>query len=130
MKTTVAREISTLLQASANCAKRGNVDWQEKHEERLGRLLRNYAPSGSGIDNGTRLCRDRSTPECLVFVTSFHHMDDNGMYDEWTDHTVTISASLAFGLETKISGSNRNDILEYLHEVFRQAMNAEIDSAF
>ena len=45
-------------------------------------------------------------------------MDEHGSYDEWTDHTVIVTASLIHGLNIKITGRNRNDIKEYLRDVF------------
>ena len=59
-----------------------------------------------------------STPDKLVFYTSFHHMNDNGFYDGWTEHTVTVRPSLQFGFNMKISGQNRNEIKYHLHDVF------------
>ena len=56
-------------------------------------------------------------------------MNDAGSYDGWTDHVITVRPSLAFGFELKISGPNRNDIKEYIHDTFDTALSAEIDDA-
>lgn len=127
MKSTVAREIALLLSARQNCINSGNTAWLGNHTSRLTSLVRNHMPSGSGIDSGTTLDIDASTPDKLVFHTSFHHMDEHGSYDGWTEHAITVRPSLAFGLTLTIGGRNRNDIKEYLSETFTDALRAEID---
>lgn len=82
------------------------------------RSIMKSAPSGAGIDAGTQLNTEMSTSEKLVFNTSFHHMNDAGCYDGWTEHTVIVRASLTEGIELRVQGRNRNDVKDYLHAVF------------
>ncbi len=119
-----AQQISSLLAAIANCKKHGNTEWLARHTERLARQLE-HMPNGNGFDSGTQLDTVRSTPERLVFTTAFHHMDENGCYDGWTDHTVTVRASLLCGLQLTIWGRDRNGIKDYIHEAFVQALCAD-----
>lgn len=84
-------------------------------------------PSGSGIDCGTRLDIAASTPEKLVFKTAYHHMNSGGFYDGWTQHRIIVKPSLGFGLRISISGPDRNDVKDYLHECFDQALRAEVE---
>jgi hypothetical protein len=49
-------------------------------------------------------------------------MTEGGMYDGWTEHTVVVTPSLAFGINIRITGRNRNDIKDYLHDVFHEAL--------
>jgi hypothetical protein len=112
------QDIASKLGAMENCRKSGNDTWLMQHEQDIIRIVENKMPSGSGFDNGTGLNWDKSTPEKLVFETSFHHMNENGMYDGWTAHTVTVTPSLQFGFNLKISGKNRNNIKEYIVESF------------
>lgn len=86
-------------------------------------------PSGSGIDSGTKLDYGRSTPDKLVFTMSFHHMNDSGMYDGWTDHSITVKPSLVYGIEIGISGRNRNDIKDYLGDTYHAALTYVVDDA-
>ena len=84
------REIASIVQANNNCEKAGNGEWFDKHHERLAKLI-DLLPSGSGIDCGTRIEIDICRPEKLVFTLGFHHMNDGGMYDGWTDHILTVT---------------------------------------
>lgn len=122
---TLAQHIAGLLAAIENCKERGNTEWLAKHSERLQTLMREFMPSGSGIDNGTHLL-DAAKPERILFRVSFHHMDDSGGYDGWTDHTVSARPSFVHGIELRISGRDRNQIKEYLAEVFNTALQARI----
>lgn len=123
---TLANRLANLIQAIENCANSGNVEWQEKHTENAKKLVREHLPTGSGFDVGTKLRLDRSSAELLVFETQFHHMNDGGMYDGWTYHFVRVRASLIFGLDITISGRNRNDIKDLIHQEFDAALSADI----
>lgn len=120
------RRLSNLISARANCIKAGNLDWAEKHEAAI-RAIEEALPYGSGFDSGTTISLIHSDPEKLVFYTAFHHMNENGMYDGWTDHTVTVKPSLMYGYRVGISGKNRNDIKVYIAEVFSDALEEEIE---
>lgn len=117
--------IASTLQAKQNCDASGNHVWKARHDARLARLVREYMPSGSGIDCGTKLDKD-SRPDRLIFNTEFHHMNDGGFYDGWTQHRVTVTPSFVYGVELKISGRNRNDIKDYLGEIFAANLSAVI----
>ena len=67
-----------------------------------------HLPSGSGFDKGTALLLDKSKPDKLVFQTGFHHMNEQGYYERWTDHTVTVTPSFIFGMNISVSGSDYN----------------------
>jgi len=96
-------------------------------------------PSGAGIDCGTELDEDLSTVERLVFRFSYHHMNDNGYYDGWTDHTCDCTASLAYGLNVEIrtEGTNPKAVeinadddggtIDYLHDTFEQALSTQLE---
>lgn len=120
------RELASLVRARLNCEEAGNKEWFEKHEARIKELVENYMPSGSGFDCGTQLDLDESTPEKLVFYTDFHHMNEAGYYDGWTEHRITVRPSLAFGFTLTISGKNRNEIKDYIHQAFDCALDEEV----
>ncbi len=115
---TICKLIAHRLAAYHNCQAKGNTEWEAKHMQAIEDCMKRTAPSGSGIDCGTKL-DDSSTPDKLVFTLSYHHMDEHGSYAGWTDHTVIVTPSLAFGFNLKITGRDRNQIKEYLHEVYQ-----------
>lgn len=80
-------------------------------------------PSGSGLDNGTGIDVDASRPDKIVLLTAFHHMNEDGMYDGWTEHKITVKPSFVFGLDIAISGRDRNEIKEYLAQAFDHALS-------
>ena len=122
----IYRTIAARVLARQNCFIRDDpLDWFTKHGEYIDALVKRYAPSGSGFDAGTRLDWDATTPERLVFVTSFHHLTEHGYYDGWTEHRVTIRPSLALAYHMTISGRDRNEIKDYIGECF----SAFLDSA-
>lgn len=87
--------------------------------------LRQLLPSGAGLDSGTSIDAT-STIDRIVLNTSFHHMNDAGYYDGWTDHKIIIKPEFD-GLQISIGGRNRNQIKEYLHETFCHALAQLID---
>ena len=118
--------IATAIQARLNCRGNGNHEWFDRWTEKLA----NYElllPSGSGFNSGSSLDLGRSNGEKIIITTSFHHMNDGGYYDGWTDHTITIKPSLSFGFTLSISGRNRNGIKEYIAEMFNELLNQEVE---
>lgn len=121
------KELARLIDARLRCEQQANTEWFEKHTETIQQLVKAHMPSGSGLDCGTKLDLDASKPQKLVFHAPFHHMNEGGMYDGWTDHTYTVTPCLMFGLKIKISGRDRNQIKEMLHEEFNCALSTDIE---
>lgn len=96
-------------------------DAAEERQKRIEAAL----PSGSGFDVGTRIIK--ADDSVIVFETEFHHMDENGLYDGWTNHMVVVKASLIFGIDIKVSGRNRNEIKSYITETFNNYLVEEFD---
>jgi len=108
-KRIVYREIAQRLQAMANCVRSDNDVWYGKHRDAIEKIISEFMPSGSGIDSGTSLI-------------------SNGYYDGWTQHTVIVRPSLSSGIEVTITGRNRNEIKDYLADIYKTALLAEFDS--
>lgn len=122
-------EIAGAINARENCVSdddvsRHNTVWFERHSKRLELIEENCLPSGSGIDNGCSIDLVRSKPDRLVIETSFHHMNDGGYYDGWTEHEVIVTPSLQFGLNLRITGRDKRDIKNYLYDVFYESLQA------
>lgn len=127
-KRTLAEEIATLADARRNCATMVpyNQEWFDKHDDALNDIARNVLPSGAGIDRGTIIDKEKSTFTKIVLYASFHHMNEAGYYDGWTDHTIVVVPTF-LGLSVTVKGRNRNDIKELLEEVYQQALEAEYE---
>jgi hypothetical protein len=123
------QRLASLVIQHRNCIKTDNTEWKDRSEDEILKLVKRYMPSGSGFDCGTKIFLSQEAPatDRLVFETSFHHMNENGFYDGWTEHTVTVHPSLAFKIEIKISGRNRNEIKDLIHESFDCALRTEIE---
>lgn len=99
----------------------------ENVREEVEGKVHSYLPRGSGFDVGTKLDWDRSNKNRLVFTTEFHHMNDVGMYDGWTAHDVFVNPDLCFDFTLRVTGRNRNDIKDLIHEQFNHALLTDID---
>lgn len=119
-------KLASLVVAIQNCEKSGNAEWKERHTEKLEALVKEHMPSGSGFDAGTRLDVLESSSNRLVFVTSYHHMNEAGMYDGWTDHAVIVKANLAFGFRLIVGGRDRKGFKDYCADVFHTALQTDI----
>jgi hypothetical protein len=125
-------EIANLIVAYKNSVASGNAEWRDRHMNAIEEIAREKLPSGSGIDGGTKIDVKASNvgtvhkgPEKIVLTAGYHHMDENGFYSGWTNHTITVSPSFD-GLDIKISGPNKNDVKEYLGEVYYEALTQTV----
>jgi hypothetical protein len=126
MTNTVASRLASCIQARLNCIQSGNDTWRDRWETLIGRIADDYLPSGSGIDRGTSVDLDRSTGSELVLLADYHHMDEGGCYDGWTEHEVTVEPTFD-GFSVDVAGRNRDDIRDYLSDTFYCAMAQTID---
>ena len=118
MKTTInLSRLAGTLQAYHNCIASGKEDWEIKHKERIEAMFE-ALPHGSGIDSGVKFDWARSNGNKLVFSFGFHHMDDQGYYDGWTNHVLTVTPEFQSGYKMRISGPNRRQIKDYLFNLF------------
>lgn len=122
----VYQRIAQIADAYHRSVERGNQEWADKHEETLGKLADDYLPHGPGFDAGTAIDLAKSSVKKVVLTTSYHHMDENGFYAGWTDHTVTVLPNLAFEFDLRISGRDRNGWKDYAYEVFYNDLTAEL----
>lgn len=123
----IARQIShrqRLLNSDEDTSK-GLSDCEDKLDD-----LADLLPSGSGIDDGTRIDLEKSRPDMVILNSSYHVMID-GMYSYWRDYTVTIFPSLCFPFMLDIDldePENTDDIQDYLYQTYEQALTEEVES--
>lgn len=90
-----------------------------EREERIGAAL----PRGSGIDAGTTI--ESVSDKQIRMTAGYHHMNEGGYYDGWTEHSILVRPSLMHGMTVTVSGPNRNGIVDYLQQVYYECMNQE-----
>jgi hypothetical protein len=126
MKNPLYKQIAGRINAYNNCIKINNKEWEEKHLE----ILESYndnLPSGSGFDSGSKISIEDSTDNKIVIYTSYHFMNENGFYDGWEDYKIIVTPSLQFDFDLKIIGKNRNEIKDYMYEVFADCLHEAVE---
>lgn len=123
-KQTLIQAINTAACARENCKRSANVEWLERWTDRLAEIERNNLPSGSGFDSGTRI--ENVTSARVTFSTAFHHMNESGFYDGWTEHNVIVTPMFD-GIDIRVTGRDRNDIKDYIAQVFHETLTAEYE---
>ena len=120
-------ELAGMLEARRNCAQSTDKsEWFNRHSDTIEALVKQHLPHGSGFDSGTKINLGTSHADKLVFETAFHHMNDGGYYDGWTEHTVTVTPALRGDFHLRISGRNRNDIKEMMYQDFDYALHIDV----
>jgi len=97
----------------------------EYNDSEIEPFSRRWLPSGSGFDSGSQIDVGRSRSDKLVLTTSFHHMNDAGYYDGWTNHEVIVKPDWD-GISLRVTGKNWRDIKEYIYDCFHCALNEEV----
>ena len=126
----VYQVIAKALQARINCERSGNTVWHPIHSDKILQMVNDHLPRGSGFDSGTQFNFIRSTPEKLVFETSFHHMDEGGSYCGWSEHQVIVTPSLVFDFDVRVTGRNVRNIKEYISETFNSALDELLEGEY
>ena len=93
-------------------------------QDRAERILA-CLPRGSGIDAGTTMVS--VSDKQIVLTAGYHHMNEGGYYDGWTEHTIRVRPSLMLGMTVTVSGPNRNQIKDYLQELYHRVMDSDFE---
>ena len=89
-------------------------------------------PAGNGVDLGTRIDLTLSDETVLVFHAKFHHLDQDGMPGEWSEHTIVVEppSSLANEIDVKVFGctnyADQEDINFLMYSLFYDALTTKI----
>ena len=102
-------------------------DWADNREKLLSYIEKNLLPSGSGIDCGTQIIRKARKSSAFGMTMSFHHMNEGGYYDGWTEHAIVVVPDLQFDFTLAIGGRDRNQIKDYLGDVYDACLREEVD---
>lgn len=121
----IARKLNQIENLRSNPLLRESVYSPDVELLELEQWVRKNGPSGSGIDDGTRL--ENSSSNRIALKTSFHHMNENGFYDGWTNHILIVKPDLALGFDLHITGQDRNQIKDYLGDVYTTWLNEEVE---
>lgn len=113
----LASTLVAACEALRDCQATPNHPWTSRWASLLDSIEANLLPSGSGFDNGTKIDREATNARRISLTFDFHHMDENGFYDGWTSHNVTIYPTFGH-LEVIVSGRNKSQIRDYAAEVF------------
>ena len=123
MKKKIYQVIAGKVSARLNCIATGNTEWEDKHTSAIYQLALNYLPQGSGFDNGVNIDLEKSTGEKLYLTTSYHFMNEHGYYDGWEDYKIIVTPSLQHDYYIRIVGKNRDDIKDYIDQLFSLALD-------
>lgn len=120
---TLVQHIASSIDAYKLCCEKPDAypEWKARHLATAKAAVA-CLPSGSGIDQGPTLDIDASNAEKICLDLSYHHMDEHGGYDGWTDHTVTVRPSLIHTVKLTISGRDRNATKDYLYDAYQTAL--------
>ena len=133
MEKKVYQEIAGRIKAMENCEESGNLIWREKHKDVITHIQDNYLPSGSGIDSGCVIdpinAAGNYSYETLTICSSFHTMNENGMYGRWIEFRIIVKPSLQFGFTLRIAGNFGKDqyLKDYLLDVFNSYLDKTIN---
>ena len=94
-------------------------------ETELTNIERNILLYDSGFGAGCKI-QDNSRPDRIVISCNYHHMDEHGYYDGWSEHTAVVKPCLQFGFYVRVTGRNRNMIKEYISDTFHELLEMEV----
>lgn len=122
----VIQLIDTAFGAMKNCQDTGNHEWESYWRDVIRTIEKEWLPSGSGFDSGTTFDGELKDG-ALSFVTAFHHMNEVGMYNGWTNHHVTVRPTFTRDLDIYVHGRNRNGIKDFIAEQFHHALTEKVE---
>lgn len=88
-------------------------------------MLQKLLPIGNGIEKECVILL-KSTEKRIVIDTTYRHQI-NPLEIRWTDHQIVITPSFEGEINIRVTGKNVDNIKEYLHEVFREALMKEYE---
>jgi len=122
------------------------LNWQptknsEYEDQRAWQLnaLEHMLPSGSGIDNGSIIDREKFSDNQFTITANYHHMDENGFYAGWYGFSIKVTTSLQWGikLDIKLTYNDtdesktwiKDNYFDYLVETYDYILKSEISDS-
>lgn len=122
------KTLISLIAKNCEWLKTVNENYLNLCESRIDKL-ESLLPSGSVIDCGCKIDREKSGLKKVIINLSFHHMNNGGYYDGWTEHKIIITPNLSEYPDIKITGRNKDQIKEYLCDIFSDCLFAEVEES-
>jgi hypothetical protein len=110
-------KLISLIAQTCDWHKVVNDEYMGECEDRIYKLEQ-LLPSGSGIDAGCKIDVEKSSSNKVVINFSWHHLDENGYYDGWTDHKLIVKPKLSGDFDLTITGRDKGYIKDYLYDLF------------
>ena len=100
-------------------------NWAKRAKELS--LLQELLPNGNGIrgQEGLAEILPESTKKRIVIYTTYWHPNDSYETSRWTAHQVIITPSFEREINIRITGKNKDNVKDYLHDIFREALMKE-----
>ena len=121
---TLVGHIACAVNSMARCNSNGNA-YADKWESLLAHIEKDILPRGSGFDCGCRIERSPRNPAYVQIAFSFHHMDESGRYDGWTEHTATFKPDFETGFSLHLSGKDHNSAKEYFSDILSELLSRD-----
>ena len=108
-----------------------NEEYQKQLEDKLD-ILTNYLPSGSGFDDGSVVDVNKSNNNKIIIHSAYHHLDNNGFYDGWSNFSIIIKPDLMFGFTLTLIGNTTIrkyfdcDFRNYVIDIFSDTLHKKI----
>lgn len=141
---TLACRIAYIAEALDIAERNRNHPWIEKWEAEL-EQLENMLPHGSGLDGVVEIDRSATSSDKITIVFDYHHMDEFGGYQGWSEWRLVVSADL-LGLtydlecvedceyrtsdgdeEWTYTASEDDSLMDYFVETFDIALQREVE---
>lgn len=119
---TMAEAFVSCKMARDNCVTSGNTEWEVRWRARLDKLV-DHVPTWSGMP--LRLSGIEIKQDAIRYEVSYHHMNQTGHYDGWTEHTVTVRPAFG-GVVVRISNRDRNGVKDDIHEAVEYAFTRHV----
>jgi hypothetical protein len=120
--TTVIQQLGRLIAQAKHTDKK--TGWFDPSAKQVRSFVHEYLPSGSGLDGDIVVDFSRCNSNQVVIDVEYHHMNEVGMYTGWTNHSIVVTPSFD-GIDVCVTGKNKNDIKEYLLDLFYDALSEE-----